>query len=42
MTARQGEGAAGPNVLAALDDRVPTSSYWSLTLPATLGGFPGG
>ena len=30
---------SGRNVLAALDKRVPTSFYWSLTLLATLGGF---
>jgi MFS transporter, SP family, arabinose:H+ symporter len=29
----------GRNVLAELDQRVPTSFYWSLTLLATLGGF---
>ncbi|MGE5287209.1 MAG: sugar porter family MFS transporter [Micromonosporaceae bacterium] len=29
----------GRNVLAALDQRVPTSFYWSLTLLATVGGF---
>ena len=29
----------GRNVLAELDERVPTSFYWSLTLLATLGGF---
>jgi sugar porter (SP) family MFS transporter len=29
----------GRNVLAELDQRVPTSFYWSLTLFATLGGF---
>jgi MFS transporter, SP family, arabinose:H+ symporter len=27
------------NVLTTLDDRVPTSFYWQLTLLATLGGF---
>jgi SP family arabinose:H+ symporter-like MFS transporter len=32
-------GVAGPDVLAALDERAPTSFYWSLTLLATLGGF---
>src|SRR5690349_19939192 len=30
---------SGRNVLAELDQRVPTSFYWSLTLLATLGGF---
>jgi sugar porter (SP) family MFS transporter len=29
----------GRNVLSELDQRVPTSFYWSLTLLATLGGF---
>jgi SP family arabinose:H+ symporter-like MFS transporter len=29
----------GRNVLAELDQRVPTSFYWSLTLLATVGGF---
>jgi MFS family permease len=28
-----------PNVLRTLDERVPTSFYWQLTLLATLGGF---
>jgi len=28
-----------PNVLEALDQRSPTSFYWSLTLLATIGGF---
>src|SRR5580700_3924653 len=31
--------ARSGNVLAALDQRVPTSFYWQLTLLATLGGF---
>jgi len=30
---------ADTNVLTTLDDRVPTSFYWQLTLLATLGGF---
>jgi sugar porter (SP) family MFS transporter len=30
---------SGRDVLAALDQRVPTSFYWSLTLLATIGGF---
>ncbi len=30
---------SGRNVLADLDQRVPTSFYWSLTLLATIGGF---
>ena len=30
---------ASSNVLTTLDDRVPTSFYWQLTLLATLGGF---
>jgi sugar porter (SP) family MFS transporter len=30
---------ASQNVLTALDERAPTSFYWSLTLLATLGGF---
>ena len=34
-----GIATSGRNVLAELDKRVPTSSYWSLTLLATLGGF---
>ena len=29
----------GRNVLAELDQRVPTSFYWSLTVLATIGGF---
>src|SRR5260370_16500956 len=29
----------GTNVLALLDQRVPTSFYWLLTLLATIGGF---
>jgi sugar porter (SP) family MFS transporter len=29
----------GTNVLAELDQRVPTSFYWSLTVLATIGGF---
>jgi len=29
----------GGNVLTTLDERVPTSFYWQLTLLATLGGF---
>jgi sugar porter (SP) family MFS transporter len=32
-------GEAGNSVLTTLDDRVPTSFYWQLTLLATLGGF---
>src|SRR5258706_15583976 len=31
--------SGGRNVLALLDQRVPTSFYWSLTLLATIGGF---
>jgi MFS transporter, SP family, arabinose:H+ symporter len=31
--------ATETNVLTTLDDRVPTSFYWQLTLLATLGGF---
>ena len=31
--------AGGRNVLAALDQRPPTSFYWRLTLLACLGGF---
>jgi hypothetical protein len=31
--------ATSSNVLRTLDDRVPTSFYWQLTLLATLGGF---
>ena len=31
--------ATNGNVLTTLDDRVPTSFYWQLTLLATLGGF---
>jgi MFS transporter, SP family, arabinose:H+ symporter len=31
--------ATDSNVLTTLDDRVPTSFYWQLTLLATLGGF---
>jgi sugar porter (SP) family MFS transporter len=31
--------ASSGNVLTTLDDRVPTSFYWQLTLLATLGGF---
>jgi sugar porter (SP) family MFS transporter len=31
--------ATGRNVLVALDQRSPTSFYWSLTLLATIGGF---
>jgi len=39
MTAEAaGTGSAG-NVLTKLDDQVPTSFYWRLTLLATLGGF---
>lgn len=35
-----GDGVhSGGNVLTALDQRPPTSQYWSLTLLATLGGF---
>jgi hypothetical protein len=33
------ELATGRNILTTLDDRVPTSFYWQLTLLATLGGF---
>jgi MFS family permease len=32
-------GSTGKNVLAELDQRVPTSFYWSLTLLGTIGGF---
>ncbi len=32
-------GSPDTNVLTALDQRAPTSFYWSLTLLATLGGF---
>ncbi len=31
--------SGGRNVLGLLDQRVPTSFYWSLTLLATIGGF---
>ncbi len=31
--------SSSSNVLTTLDDRVPTSFYWQLTLLATLGGF---
>jgi hypothetical protein len=31
--------ATDSNVLTTLDDRVPTSFYWQLTLLATLGEF---
>jgi len=31
--------ATSRNVLTTLDERVPTSFYWQLTLLATLGGF---
>ena len=31
--------SGGTNVLARLDERAPTSFYWSLTVLATIGGF---
>jgi MFS transporter, SP family, arabinose:H+ symporter len=39
--AATGSGSSA-NVLSALDAKAPTSFYWSLTLLATLGGFPFG
>ena len=39
MARRTTTGSSGTNVLTALDQRAPTSFYWSLTLLATLGGF---
>jgi len=38
MAVQQTTGAAGRNVLAALDERTPASFCWWLTLLATLGG----
>jgi SP family arabinose:H+ symporter-like MFS transporter len=32
-------GESGTSVLTTLDDRIPTTFYWQLTLLATLGGF---
>ncbi|HET9060611.1 MAG TPA: sugar porter family MFS transporter [Acidimicrobiales bacterium] len=37
--AGEGSRAGRGNVLDALDQRVPTSFYWSLTVLATIGGF---
>ncbi len=37
-TGTSGQGGDG-NILDALDQHVPTSFYWSLTILATVGGF---
>jgi SP family arabinose:H+ symporter-like MFS transporter len=38
-TSETAVSSGGTNVLALLDQRAPTSFYWSLTLLATIGGF---
>ena len=38
-TSETAVSSGGSNVLALLDQRAPTSFYWSLTLLATIGGF---